>query len=161
MKSQGFLEKHRAKIMPGERGDCWLWSGALRNGYGAVRAGGKTHYAHRRAFEDAFGLGSADGLVVRHRCDVRACVNPSHLELGTQADNVRDMIERGRSRYAPPKGEAHGCAKLTNAEVREIRGVYVPGDPVLGARGLARKYGVHNSLISLIVRNKLWIEALR
>jgi hypothetical protein len=76
---------------------CWLWTGAITSwGYGWFqRTAGVPHYAHRVAWE--FTHGAAPNGLVLHKCDVRHCVNPDHLYVGTQADNMRDMASRGRS----------------------------------------------------------------
>lgn len=76
---------------------CWLWTGARYNqGYGSMRINGKQIKSHRASYE-AF-VGSADGLLVCHRCDIPLCCNPDHLFLGTHRDNVHDMIAKGRAR---------------------------------------------------------------
>lgn len=76
--------------------ECIPWSGALfRDGYGRKYLKGRYLLAHRWAWEQANGP-IPDGLVVRHKCDNPSCVNPDHLELGSQGDNVRDAVERGR-----------------------------------------------------------------
>ena len=75
---------------------CWLWLGFISpDGYG-------TRLAHRRAWELARGP-IPDGMLVCHRCDVRHCVNPDHLFLGTHLDNMRDMIRKGRGGWTPAK----------------------------------------------------------
>ncbi len=80
---------------------CLLWVGALdRGGYGVIRIGGRrgnTLKAHRVAWTEANGPIPA-GLFVCHSCDVRNCIEPAHLWLGTQADNNRDMFAKGRHR---------------------------------------------------------------
>lgn len=152
---QNFFEGHRDKIGRGGPDDCWLWTAYRhRQGYGVVRIGRKVRLAHRAAYEAVHGKGSAEGLVVRHRCDTPACVNPGHLELGTQADNVRDRDER--ERRVAPNGERHGMAKLTEADVREIRATYVRGSSDLGQYALARRFGVAQTLIGNIVRREGW-----
>lgn len=77
---------------------CWLWTGWKNpDGYGKVRFQGRRLFAHRFSYERVNGL-VPHGLVVRHTCDQRSCVNPDHLVVGTQADNIRDMVSRGRQR---------------------------------------------------------------
>jgi len=97
--------------------DCWLFNGALdRNGHGVVRVkvDGKwtTRKAHQVAYTHHKGT-LPDGLVVRHTCDVRNCVNPDHLEPGTQRENVGDIIarHRGRNQYGPWVGKAAVAAE--------------------------------------------------
>lgn len=88
---------------------CWNWTASTRNGYGVIGVHNRHEYAHRMAYMTFVGE-IADGLVVRHRCDNRLCVRPDHLELGTHADNSRDMVERGRSPRSPLRLRAH-CPK--------------------------------------------------
>jgi hypothetical protein len=153
--AQNFFERHRDKIAFGGPEQCWLWAaGQFARGYGGVWDRGKMRKVHRVAYETVHGQDSADGFVVRHKCDVRNCVNPAHLELGTQADNVRDMNERGRQ--VTPKGEAHPRAKLTEDDVRTIRSMYVYGSSDLGRPGLARRFGVSPQAIGDIITRKGW-----
>lgn len=152
-----FFERRRDKIAFDGPDQCWLWTGAKNNhGYGVVRARGKPRLAHREAYEAVHGADSADGLVVRHRCDVPQCVNPAHMELGTQADNNRDKTERGRARFGVTRGEAYSQSKLTEAKVRSIRREYVPGSREYGTYALARRFGVSPSHIGLIIKYAKW-----
>lgn len=75
--------------------DCWIWTGAVASGYGACRYKGKQTTAHRVAYELEVGL-IPTGLVVMHRCDNPLCVKPDHLVVGTQSENLRDMVAKGR-----------------------------------------------------------------
>lgn len=116
------------------------------NGYGVS----KGLYAHRVAYEVAFGK-IPEGLVVRHKCDNRICINPEHLELGTQADNVRDMRERGRAVNPPVHiGESNPKAKLKEAQVIDI---FTTKDSHASA---ARRHGVTPEMVGLIRRGKSW-----
>lgn len=81
--------------------DCWLWSGAtIEFGHGQFSSGKRNVYAHRYSWEMANGP-IPDGLYVLHKCDVPACVNPSHLFLGTQTENMADMRRKGRGSKPP------------------------------------------------------------
>jgi len=105
--------------------------------------------AHRWSFAEAHGPIPA-GMCVCHRCDNPLCVNPAHLFLGTQADNMADKARKGRAHKPNRRGEIHPNVKLTDAQIAEIRSNYAGG---WGEQTkLARDYGVHNSLISAIVR---------
>jgi hypothetical protein len=154
---QNFFERHADKMVVGGADECWHWTAAKNGkGYGSVGARGKVRLAHREAYEAIHGENSANGLVVRHRCDVPACVNPAHLELGTVADNNRDMVERGRHGRTAPKGVAHSMAKLTETDVRAIRAEYVRGGSTHNQLGLARRFGVARTVIGRIVNRELW-----
>jgi hypothetical protein len=117
---------------------------------------GKVRVYHRVAYCKHHGISHTEivGLVVRHRCDNPRCINPEHLEIGTQLDNVRDCIERGRERK--PKGMRHRDAKLTDDIVRQIRAEYKKRSKTHGNEALARKYGVCTDTIYLCVARKTW-----
>jgi HNH endonuclease len=118
--------------------DCWLWYGALdHSGYGLT--GGRLHRAHQLAWTLFCGP-IPPGLKVLHRCDVRNCVNPEHLFTGTQADNVRDMIQKGRKSKDGPKGEKNYNAVLTDETVLTLR--KTREQTGLSFRLLAKKFGV-------------------
>lgn len=138
-----------------ERHGCWLWTGAVGdgNGYGIFNAGVRTVAAHVYAFCLANPGVHRRGLVVRHTCDVKLCVNPQHLLIGTQKDNVRDMDERGRRRSNPRRGEDHGNAKLTMEIVLEAREAAACG---LSVASLAERFGVSKATMSAAVSGKTW-----
>lgn len=149
-------EKKRARFdmnwAPEPNTGCFLWFGAhLPRGYGRFCFDGRTQLAHRLAWQWANGR-TAAGRVVRHRCDNPCCVNPDHLLIGTQADNLRDCAERGRARFVPLRGERNGRAKLTEKAVREIRGL-IGKEP---AKVIAKHYGVTPTLIGYIKNGRKW-----
>lgn len=89
-------ERLDARLLKGaEPGACWVWTGATLKGYGQIGDAGVVKYAHRVAYELAFGP-IPDGLMVCHRCDNPPCCNPDHLFTGTALDNVADMVGKGR-----------------------------------------------------------------
>lgn len=123
---------------------CWEWQGCTSpQGYG--RYSGAP--AHRVAF--ALANGYAPTQFVLHSCDNPPCVNPNHLREGTVRDNTDDKVSRNRQR----KGEAINTAKLTAAQVREIRSRYKSG--AIQAR-LAREYAVSCTNLNRIVRHMIW-----
>lgn len=90
---------------------CWEWNGFKRRGYGGVTINNKFAIAHRISYELYVGE-IPEGMLVRHRCDNRACVNPKHLEVGHHADNMQDMVERMRS----CSGEKFWSAKIKDED---------------------------------------------
>ncbi len=125
---------------------CWTWT-AYRNkkGYGRFALGRKSRGAHRVSWLLSFGP-VPYGLCVLHSCDNTSCVNPAHLFLGTNADNVADMVSKGRN----ARGESHASSKLTEDDVRNI----LLSDT--HAVELAAKYGVKKSCIYLVRRRINW-----
>lgn len=137
-------------------GDCWIWRGEHHNlGYGVVRVKGqKRVLAHRMSVWLATGKKPSQQSEVCHTCDNPPCVRPSHLYVGTHADNMRDMAVRGRAHGGGLKGERNGRAKLNRAQVDEIRAKWNAGDGTLTSLG--RDYGVSYVAIRYIVQGKLW-----
>ena len=143
-------EKFLAKICIDRTSGCWLWQGSIiPDGYGSVRFEGKKHVAHRVAWRLFRGL-IAPGLVVCHKCDVRACVNPEHLFLGTHADNMRDMTNKLRN----PRGEKRSSAKLTTQQVSRIKTMLA--EDLLYMSEIAREFEVSESTIHAIKAGDRW-----
>lgn len=135
--------------------ECWQWTaGASNRGYGGMsrRIGPgrwSRQLAHRLSWEFHFASPPGEKLVC-HRCDNRLCVNPAHLFLGTNADNMADAKHKGRIR----SGEHHGLAKLTAEQVREIR--RARSESTVSQRELGLRFGVSESQVSRIVRRTDW-----
>jgi hypothetical protein len=147
---------------------CWKWIGATNHkGYGHIAAGtgaGKVIKAHRLAWMLANGP-IPEGLFVLHRCDNPSCVRAEpdgkgHLFLGTHGDNMADAIAKGRIAPGGPmvrghgfsRGSNNGHARLTEAQVIEIRAAYVKGK----SEELAAAYGVKANTIRAIARRRFW-----
>lgn len=136
---------------------CWNWSAAtFHHGYGCFGvkvADGKykTRYAHRLAYEELVGP-IVDGLFVLHKCDNRRCVNPEHLFLGTQVDNMRDCSAKGRKPGKRLFGEENYAAKLSDAKIKIIR--YVGKS--LSQQRLGDVFGVSQTMIGCVLRGKSW-----
>jgi hypothetical protein len=129
---------------------CWLWLGKRGpTGYGVLKVyGGYRVGAHRASWYVHHGP-IPPGQCVCHRCDVRNCVNPAHLFLGTTSENTADMVAKGRQR----KGAAINTCKLTEGQVREIRARVLSGE---AKRTLAREYGVNGRLVGFIAKGTVW-----
>lgn len=139
---------------PDDPSACWIWVGTrLVSGYGCIRVDARTRRAHQVAYELVNGpipegIGY-HGTCVLHRCDIPLCVNPSHLFLGTQRDNMLDRDAKGRGL----RGETVGVAKLTDAKVRAIRLHHGMG---MTQRDLGVMFGINQSNISRVCRAETW-----
>jgi len=192
------LETRNAKALPNEDRfwpkvdksagpeKCWIWKGAMYpNGYGGFamrdfeKGVAKSGYAHRAAYILSFGA-IPRKLHVCHTCDVRNCVNPDHLFLGTATDNIRDCISKGRNARGPthglvknpsaaargerhssvlhpekvPKGSKHWGTKLTEADIPKIRAMHIPR--IFTCKMIAEKFGVGKSAIVHIIAGDRW-----
>ncbi len=144
-----------SKIAEATQTDCWNWKGMKsRDGYGIVHRKNKLLKAHRIAYCENLNIALDDiqGMVIRHKCDNRACINPKHLEIGTSADNTNDRHLRGRN----AKGSKNGNSKLTEENVIAIRSSYTRYSREYGRGGLAAQYNVSGSLIDQILRYDIW-----
>lgn len=118
-------------------GTCWLWTGSLHeDGYGRVRRG-RLLMAHRLAYE-LFRGPIPSGMLVCHTCDVRACVNPEHLWLGTNAENMADMARKGRSYNRPSQFTEEQITAIRNDPRRQV--------------DIAAAYGISQARVSQIKR---------
>ncbi len=143
-------ERFLAKVCPEPNGGCWLWRGmVVGSGYGMVRFERRMYPAHRLAWK-LFRGEIAQGLAVCHKCDVRICVNPEHLFLGTHAENMKDMKEKGRS----PHGDEHSRSKLTAKTVSRIKAMLAQGH--MRVSEIARAFGVTHATIDCIAKGKTW-----
>lgn len=141
------------RIAPKNENGCMLWRGSKNHcGYGLVAILPKWSIkAHRFIWELHNKATIPKGMVIMHTCDVKACVNPEHLKLGTIADNNLDKIQKGG--HGSAKGEAHKDAKLTIQKVKEIR---LKSKQGISMRVLSKEYGVACSNIYNVVSNKSW-----
>ncbi len=159
MLNDSVLERFWEKV---DKSDgCWEWNAGLTTGYGGFKLNGKRVLAHRMSWLITNGS-IPSGMNVLHKCGNRKCVNPEHLYIGTQVDNVADAMKAG-THHVPPKGYCHphlirkgaehSNAKLDDSNVREIRLLRQDG---MSCRELGRVYGVDHSVISEVVNNKIW-----
>jgi hypothetical protein len=158
--STKFLERFWARVVrSGEPDGCWEWHGPLSaGGYGKIRLEGTRKFSstHRLAYIIQVGPIPKRKLVL-HQCDNRRCLRESHLFVGTQKDNIRDMFAKGRANKA--RGRQHGMAKLTEAQVLQILKKYRTGSFTL--QELGDIYGVCVMQVSRIVRGKRWAHLQR
>ena len=148
MKREKFDAKNIARFLSKvEKTDgCWFWMAGLnRTGYGQFAAAGKNIRAHRYSYEFHKGLIPKDMLVM-HSCDQRNCVNPDHLALGTDADNVHDAMQKNRHQ----KGESNGKCKLKESQVLEILSGDEPTD------FFVEKFNISKEQVCKIRAGKQW-----
>lgn len=155
-RARGTLEERFWRFVD-KSGECWTWTGGSRGqkGYGMIQIGGKGSpkvLAHRLSYELHHGS-IPEGLVVMHSCDNPSCVNPSHLAVGTQSQNILDAINKGR-KFVPElpvfKGSAHHKAKINEEQAKYIR--------TCGRRTdeLALEFGLSKTTVIRIKSGKIW-----
>lgn len=115
-------------------------------GYGAVRVAGGWMTAHRAAYTAAYGP-IPSGMHVLHRCDTKACIEPTHLFLGTNAENMADKVAKGRQ----ARGERVGSARLTADQVRAIR-----ANTSMSRKALAALAGISENNVYAILSGRTW-----
>ena len=142
-------ERIEAKVEKIPEAGCWVWMGTTTlRGYGQIESFKRKHYAHRASYEAFIGP-IPKGMYVCHTCDNVYCVNPAHLFLGTQKQNLEDMAKKKRSTW----GERNPMAKLTYDQAMQIRLQKQAG---ASNKELAEKFNVTTSNISAIIRKERW-----
>lgn len=142
------------KVDKNGSGGCWLWIGALDgSGYGSIAVNRIATKAHRYSWELHFGEIPA-GLLVCHKCDVRNCVRPDHLFLGTPDDNMKDKKAKGRETHF--YGEQNHSSKLTEEQAREILAIVKASGET--QTEIAKKFGVSRGMVGLIASAKNWVH---
>lgn len=142
----GTASERLAELSVAESSGCIRFTGHLDGeGYGRIMVARVKYMAHRLSYSLNNGP-IPDGYVVRHKCDNPSCINPEHLEVGTQADNIADKVSRGRQ----ARGSGAGRAILTEESVREIR------SSPLKVSELSTLYGVSVVSIRNVLRRKTW-----
>jgi len=153
------IKRFWALVSVGTSNDCWEWSGFLtKKGYGMFGVGDRTRRANRVAWTIQNGP-IPQGLLVCHHCDNPPCCNPSHLFLGTHMDNMRDMVEKGRSPIPSffenfVRGEKQHSAKLTDSKVLNMCQRYKNGD--ITFESLATEYGISKFACRLAIQGRTW-----
>lgn len=151
------MARSRSKRVPSFVGsDCWLWLGDIGDtGYARIHYTGEGKKGSYRLSRVMLGLGRGNKMCALHKCDVRACVNPDHLYVGTVTQNVHDMLARGRHRYKFERfrGDKHPMAKLTEDDVRKVFLRLNCGE---SQASIARTLGVHAGAIQSIACGKNW-----
>jgi hypothetical protein len=152
-------ERFWAKVLVKGPDDCWVWQGARApNGYGKFIVPGRRSpaNAHRVVWALSHGPIPA-GLFVCHRCDNPPCCNPAHLFVGTAQENSADASRKHRmGPKRPSRGETHPRAKLTGAQVNEIRQRYAAGG--ITTYTLGHEFGVTPENVQAIIRGRTWKE---
>jgi hypothetical protein len=159
------IERFWASVQKGADNECWLWAaGRTGRGYGAFYIDGKQMPAHRFSMMIKANHPLPDGWFVLHSCDNPPCVNPRHLRLGTQKENVADAIERNRHKNPPPvpserpyehcaRGTQIHTAKLNEWAVRDLLKERLTGR---NFTDLGQEFGLDATTVADICKGKGW-----
>lgn len=130
---------------PNAETGCIEWTGHTSHGYGRIVINRKSVAAHRLVWELRNGS-IPDALMICHKCDNRACINPDHMFLGAHADNMADMVAKDRQ----AKGVNHGNSKLNESVVKSIR------SDQRSHKDIAAEFGVSRSLVGQVKSDSVW-----
>lgn len=154
------LQRFHSFIPKNKSDQCWEWTGSRMLGYGRFDINGKTYRAHAINYFLSTGVWPL-GLCCCHTCDNRLCVNPSHLFIGTDADNMADKVRKGRQASGnkirsrnTARGTRQGSAKLTDEKAAEIRRLYATG--LYFQRELGEMFGIKQTAVSRIILRTRW-----
>lgn len=143
-------DKRFWKYVEKSNNGCWTWlRGKTKAGYGYLTINYKNHYAHRLSWRLTYGI-IPKNAVIMHRCDNPACVNPEHLRLGTQKDNLQDMWNKQRGSM----GNEHPFAKVTDEDVKKIRKLGKIKN--LYRREIGEMFGISRQAVTDIIYNRTW-----
>ena len=146
------LDRFWEKVDKRGENECWEWLGSKdKNGYGQIAVNSIVTKAHRLSWELCSNDEIPEEMLICHRCDNPSCINPNHLFLGNQSDNMIDMLRKNRGKH--PKGENHYNAKLTEKDVLEIRKLINLNK---SCYEIGKMFKVSKSAISHIKFNRTW-----
>ena len=138
------VEKNR-----GPKGDCWNFTGVKTHfGYGKIKINKKMTMTHRFSWEIHNSKKIPEGFFALHKCDNPSCINPDHITIGTQKDNMQHRADRNRQNM--PNGESHHLSKITSRKILKIYNSELP------AKELSKKYNIEISYIYRIKRREVW-----
>lgn len=155
MVSKDLKKRIKDSSCPEPNSGCWLWTGCVREDglgyYPRMMVDYYPTYAHRVSYS-AFIGDIPPGMGVLHRCDTPCCVNPAHLFLGTQQDNMTDRQKKGRT----PSGKTHYKTKITESITAEISDLLKSG---MSMRKVANNYGLKSTIsVWKISKNRHWTQ---
>lgn len=159
--SDDIEERFWSKVDKKSESECWLWKARITNGgYGQFRLDPKKPHvpAHRVAWQLANNQDIPEGMVICHKCDTRACVNPSHLFIGTTKDNIQDMISKGRQNfYKLPLMKGKNNPNASDMTVEQVLAIKKMFDDGATYQQVIDKYSISKGTAYNIKSGKHWL----